>query len=177
VEHPFASVDSHSQQGPFRCITQRNFFPLLAQTSECSILQTVMDSPRARKLRLIYVLALAQLVGGPLVLLQITLLCKLTLQEAPRVGMVSAAVQAWRSDHFQSVLTAGVSHAPGDTKSKPPARDPQPNPEKAKSPMILWSAGIKALITPTEDCEAGLRAKFWTPAWPHAPPGPPPRLG
>jgi hypothetical protein len=136
-----------------------------------------MDLFRTRNLRLLYVLALAQLVGGPLVLLQLTLFCKLTLQETPHVGMARAAVQTWHSDDFQTALTAGISTAPCETKSKPPARDPQPDPEKAKPPVIPWAAGNLALIAPREDSEAGLRSKFWTPAWPHAPPGPPPRVG
>jgi hypothetical protein len=133
-----------------------------------------MDFPRARKLRLLYVLALAQLVGGPLVLLQLTFFCKLTLQEAPRVGMARAAVQAWHSDDFQTALWACVSTAPEEKKS--PARDPQPDPEKAKLPVIPWAAGNLALFVPPDDSELGLRSKFWTPAWPHAPPGPPPRV-
>ena len=132
---------------------------------------------RARKLRLLYVLALAQLVGGPLVLLQITFLCKLTLQEAPRVGMARAALQAWHSDDFQSALTAGIPTTPGETKSKPPARDLKRDPEKTKPPAIPWTTGNLALIVPPDDSEPGKCAKFWTPAWPHAPPGPPPRVG
>jgi hypothetical protein len=49
---------------------------------------------RTGKLRLLYVLALAQLVGGPLVLLQVTLFCKLTVKEVPHMKVAEAAARA-----------------------------------------------------------------------------------
>ena len=79
-----------------------------------------MEFVRNGKLRLLYVLALAQLVGGPLVLLQVTLLCKLTLHEAPLIGMADAAVRAWHSDEFQAALITNGSTRWGETKTSLP---------------------------------------------------------
>lgn len=136
-----------------------------------------MDIPHVRKLRWLYVLALAQLVGGPLVLLQLTFFCKLTLHELPQVGIARAAMQVWDSDDFQCALTGHVSGTSGETKSNSPARDAQVEGEKSKLPVIPWSCERLARITPPPCAELGLRVKFWTPAWSQAPPGPPPKVG
>ena len=55
---------------------------------------------RCRKMRFPYLLALLQLVGGPLVLLHVSVFCKATLEEAPRVGIAKAAAAAWHSEGF-----------------------------------------------------------------------------
>lgn len=130
---------------------------------------------RTGKLRLLYVLALAQLVGGPIVLLQVTLLCKLTLNEAPRMHMAEAVVSAWHSDEFQAAITAGARH--GETQTPLPSRDPKGTPDKSKPPAVPWKCEPLALIVHAVTCEIVTRERIWTPAWPQAPPGPPPRLG
>jgi hypothetical protein len=136
-----------------------------------------MEPLPKRKMRLLYLLALAQLVGGPLVLLQLTVLCKLTLHETPRMGLAQAATNAWHSDEFQSVLAAGTSAAAGESKNLPQPRDPKADPEKAKPPMLPWEPGSLARLLSTGEAEPEIRGKFWTPGWPHAPPAPPPRMG
>ena len=136
-----------------------------------------MNVFRTGKLRLLYVLALAQLVGGPLVLLQVTLFCKLTLHEAPRVGMAGAVVRAWQSNEFQAALVTNGSARTGETKSSPPSRDPKVEPDKSKSPIIGWKPERLTFAVISVDCETPRRERIWTPAWPQAPPGPPPRVG
>lgn len=134
-----------------------------------------MDFLRTGKLRFLYWLALAQLVGGPLVLLQVTVFCKLALHEAPRVGMARAAVHAWQSEDFQAVLATADSVGKGERKSSPPTRDP--GLEKAKLPIIPWEPTPLALADVSRHCKIVDRERIWTPAWPQAPPGPPPRVG
>jgi len=136
-----------------------------------------MIFPGIRKVRFLYWLALAQLVGGPLMLLQVTVFCKLTLQEAPRAGLSKAAVRAWQSDDFQIVLASAKSVRTKESTSLPPTLDPKLKPETPKLPMIPWESAPLALSLLSEHCEITDRAWTWTPAWPHAPPGPPPRVG
>lgn len=128
---------------------------------------------RCRKLRFLYLLALLQLVGGPLVLLHVTVFCKLTLGEAPRMGVAAAAVKAWKTDGFQEALANDFSperkgHRDGET--------PKPEPDKAKQPPIPWSNPARRAFADDVNQSIAERAVTWTPRWPNAPPGPPPRF-
>lgn len=136
-----------------------------------------MDFFRTGKLRWLYLLALAQLVGGPLVLLQVTVFCKLALHEAPRVGVAKAALHAWRSDDFQAVLVAADLVRKDDSKSPAPTDGPKPKLEKAKLPVVPWMVAPVSLACLSTYCGIVDHARVWTPAWPQAPPGPPPRIG
>ena len=136
-----------------------------------------MTFARLGNLRFLYLLALVQLVGGPLVLFQVTVFCKVALHEAPRVGMAKAAVRAWQSDDFQTVLAAADGVRSRESKWLPPTGDPKPKLEKAKPPMIPWEPAALVLCLLSDHCKIADRARTWTPAWPQAPPGPPPRVG
>ena len=132
---------------------------------------------RAGKMRWLYLLALAQLVGGPLVLLQVTVFTKLALHEAPRMGVAKAAIHAWHSEDFHAVL--GHSHGVRKDLSKSPdPRDgPAPKLEKGKMPAVPWMTTGVSLVVLARCCPVVDHARVWTPAWPQAPPGPPPRMG
>jgi hypothetical protein len=129
---------------------------------------------RSPKMRLLYLLALAQLLGGPLVLLHVTVFCKLTVREVPRVGFTEAAVAALSSDEFRECTEAALP------KHDMPAKDsregdPKPKLEKPNQPPAPWVAerivfAQDVLCTSVTDA-----ALTWTPIWPNAPPGPPPR--
>lgn len=136
-----------------------------------------MNFFRTGKLRFLYWLALAQLVGGPLVLLQVTVFCKLALNEAPRVGMVRAAAGAWKSAEFQATLTATAISKAGETKTLPPTGDPKLKLEKAKLPVIPWEPAPLVCSVLSRHCKIAERTRTWTPGWPQAPPGPPPKVG
>jgi hypothetical protein len=129
------------------------------------------------KLRILYLLALAQLVGGPLVLLHVTVFCKVALQNVPRVGMKDAAVLAWHSDDFQAALVTTDFVGTKESKSLPPGHGPKLKLEKGKVPFIAWTTEPVVLAASSCPCEHADRARTWTPAWPQAPPGPPPRVG
>ena len=131
----------------------------------------------ARNLRFLYLLALFQLVGGPLVLLQLTVFCKVALHEAPHAGMAKAAVFAWQSGDFQAALAAPDVVKTGEKKSGPVPGGPKLKLEKAKMPIIPWEASVPAPPEIAMLCKIADRARVWTPAWPQAPPGPPPRMG
>lgn len=136
-----------------------------------------MNFFRTGKFRLLYLLALVQLVGGPLVLFQLTLFCKLTLNETPRIGMAKAAVHAWQSDDFQAALVSAQMPTVDDLKTTPSGNCPKVKIEKAKEPVIPWMAVPINPAVLAVRCETPDRERFWTPAWPQAPPGPPPRIG
>ncbi len=135
-----------------------------------------MDFFRGGKMRWLYVLALAQLVGGPLVLLQVTLFCKLALHEAPRVGMARAAAIALDANDLHAALAMETPSKPGERKSPTPG-EPKMKLEKAKMPAIPWEPAPLVLTAFERSFHAAECARTWTPAWPQAPPGPPPRLG
>lgn len=136
-----------------------------------------MDFFRTGKMRWLYLLALAQLVGGPLVLLQVTVFCKLTLHEAPRLGVAKAAVNAWHSDDFQAVLAAADVARKSDSKAPAPTDKSKVKLEKSKLPVVPWMVAPVSLAASSSHCPIVDHARIWTPAWPQAPPGPPPRIG
>ncbi len=136
-----------------------------------------MNFFRTGKFRFLYLLALIQLVGGPLVLFQVTLFCKLTLHEAPRMGMAKAVVHAWVSDDFQAVLADANIAKVDDLKTTPSGKGPKVKFEKTKEPVIPWMAVRMDLAALAVQRNKVDRERFWTPAWPQAPPGPPPRVG
>jgi hypothetical protein len=129
---------------------------------------------RSGKMRPLYLLALLQLLGGPVVLLHVTVFCKLTMREAPRVGFADAAVDALASDEFRECASAG------SPKRDTPAKDnrdgdPKPKLEKPHHPPAPWMAERRIFAHDVKAAAIAGMAKTWTPAWPNAPPGPPPR--
>jgi len=129
---------------------------------------------RSGKLRYLYLLALAQLVGGPLVLLHVTVFCKLTLREAPRMGFVEAAAGAFASDEFRECASAGLPKRETPAKESPES-DPKPKLEKPSQPPAPWMAERRIFAHDVKGTAIAETARTWTPAWPNAPPGPPPR--
>jgi hypothetical protein len=129
---------------------------------------------RSGKLRYLYLLALAQLVGGPLVLLHVTVFCKLTLREAPRMGFAQAAAVALDSDEFRACASAGLPKRDMPAKESPEG-DPKPKLEKPQQPPAPWAAERRFLTDAVKRAKIADTARTWTPAWPNAPPGPPPR--
>jgi hypothetical protein len=136
-----------------------------------------MNFFRTGKLRWLYLLALAQLVGGPLVLLQVAMFCKVTLHEAPEVGIAKATVHAWHSHDFQAVLVTAEVVNKGDIKAPAPTDKSKVKMEKSKLEAAPHQFGSFAFAPLSSHCKVVDRARIWTPAWPQAPPGPPPRVG
>ncbi len=128
---------------------------------------------RCSKLRYLYLLALVQLVGGPLVLLHVTVFCKLTLDEAPRMGVAAAAMKAWHAEGFQEALVADFSP---EKNGRRDGDKPKPEPDKAKQPPIPWGNPVRRAAPHEGGQSIAERAVTWTPRWPNAPPGPPPRF-
>lgn len=130
-----------------------------------------MNRFRCGKVRLLYLLALAQLVGGPLVLLQVTWFCKLTLREAPRAGWRQAALLALHDTGTH--VDAATAPAPVKKQKSPD----HPLAGKSKTPPVLWQTPAFRTVNHETRIAPVWLARVWTPAWPLAPPGPPPRMG
>lgn len=123
------------------------------------------------KLRMLYLLALVQLVGGPLVLLHVAWFCKTTMDLAPERGFKLAALAAWqdsgeRLDAVSNPLPLKKEKAPVETGTG-----------KAKMPPVFWQALEFRSVNREVRVATVWLDRMWTPAWPQAPPGPPPRLG
>lgn len=126
------------------------------------------------KLKLLYLLALFQLLAGPLILLQVTAVCQMTVKEASRHGVTMAMEKAWNGDHLDMVGEMPDHHA---DKSRPPAptSDPKGKLLKDKSPVLPWMTSAFRIAEIPRHVSCPDWARIWTPAWPQAPPGPPPR--
>ncbi|MCB1208563.1 MAG: hypothetical protein KDK97_04505 [Verrucomicrobiales bacterium] len=123
--------------------------------------------------RWLYLLALFQLVGGPLVLMQVMVFCKITAREAPVRGVMKAVAIALESPEFQAQCVAS-----NELRADQPGRTVPPKKVDGGKkihgigwraqpfPMALWSANLT--WQPLEDVCLS--------AWPQAPPAPPPRL-
>jgi len=135
-----------------------------------------MNIFRTGKFRLLYLLALVQLVGGPLVLFQVTVLCKLTLDETPRVGVARAAVLAWHSDDFRAVVAGTETALPDAAKIPGSDKGPEQKVAKVKDPGIPWNVVALKHAASSVYCRIVDRERVWTPAQAQAPPGPPPRM-
>ena len=127
---------------------------------------------RSLNRRTLYLLALFQLVAGPAVLMGVLVLGKLTVKEAPKHGVAEAFAKAWQSHEFQALLQS--NDVPAHPDSKIPL--PKPEPTKAKLHVISWSTAPALIPTRTNSSASYAWLDAWTPTWPQAPPGPPPRV-
>lgn len=126
-------------------------------------------------MRTLYLLALLQLLGGPVVLLHVTVFCKLTVSEAPRIGITEAAFDALASEEFRECAHAGLPKR--DTPAKENREgDPKPKLEKPNQPPAPWMVEHRIFAHDVKSTAIAETVRTWTPAWPNAPPGPPPRL-
>jgi len=128
-------------------------------------------------MRFIYLLALFQLVAGPLVIFQVTALCKLTVKEARQHGAGAAFVEALRGEELQAAVRNSVQLVQKNSKSPLPTSDSKGKLPDLKTGVPLW----RTFATIAPPC-IGRSAysdwsRRWTPIWPQAPPGPPPRIG
>jgi hypothetical protein len=129
---------------------------------------------KGKNLKLLYLLALFQLVAGPLVLLQVTVLCKLTIREIPHEDTRTAFRKAWMSDEFQSIL-ADARSLQKNEKSPSPTSDPHG--KSVKTPVIAWTEVPVLIACPIERVPCSDWARTWASNLAQAPPAPPPRIG
>jgi hypothetical protein len=135
-----------------------------------------MSSKGDRKPSMLYLLALLQLVGGPLILLQVTLFCKLTVRDAPQIGIAAAVSHVWNSDEFQEAFDRNVA-VYNQEQSPHPLKDQKTKADKSKFPFVIGKTQPPLITVSCIRWKAIACERIWTPTWPQAPPGPPPRVG
>ena len=126
-------------------------------------------------IRTLYLLALFQLIGGPLVIFSVTILFRQTVREMANHEVTEALSIAWQSPEFHAAL--GVTTAADRTKSALPNSDPGTGQAKVKSPAIAWHEAPLVLCNPPRRAQVLDFTRRWTPVMPLPPPGPPPRVG
>ena len=126
------------------------------------------------KLKFLYLLALFQLLAGPLILLQVAAVCEFTVKEASHHGVTVAVEKAWSLEHF-GVMAEMPEHHADKSRSPLPTSDPKGKLLKEKSPVLPWLAAAIRIEEMPRHVSCPEWARMWTPAWPQAPPGPPPR--
>ncbi len=127
-----------------------------------------------RNKRWLILLALFQLVAGPLVLLQVMVFCQVTAEKAPEQGLVKAATEAFHSAEFQRTLDIAAGVQAKSSDSTAPEKSVQT--EGTKLFGTLWEpmggvVRIAAVILPGTAFK-----RSWTPVGLLAPPGQPPRV-
>ena len=125
--------------------------------------------------RHLILLALFQVVAGPLVLLQVSVFCSLTVREAPHQGVAKAMVKAWNHEAFQSLITAACDGK--RTSDAVPSGTSKDGEAKAKIHGQAWAPEPTLCLPPAKLANWEAYHQAWTPAWPQAPPGTPPRVG
>ena len=130
-----------------------------------------------RNARLLCLLALGHLLAGPLVLVFVhaVTLGKLTIREAPAHGM-AAVSRAWQSEEFQSVVVRAAEVVAGHSRPSLPGEGSKVEPGKTKITATIWQMAPMLLRPESREGTCALKSRTWTPSWPNAPPGPPPRV-
>lgn len=121
--------------------------------------------------RSLYLLALFQLVAGPLVLMLVVTFCKVTVRELPEQGVAKAMSKAWHSDEVQAVV-----HAADKAEDSPASPLSKATKDKVKIVGVEWQAVALVLHLPMPTSLPMSKLPSWTPSWPQAPPGTPPRV-
>jgi hypothetical protein len=126
-----------------------------------------------RSTRWLYLLALFQLVAGPLVLVTVMTFCKVTVREAPSQGLVKAMSAALQSDEVQALVQVTSNAQTEDSKSSLPVKKFKAGEKKFIG--IAWESMPTVMVDATKTSSSSAWLKTWSPAWPQAPPGTPPR--
>jgi hypothetical protein len=130
------------------------------------------------KFRHLYLLALFQLVGGPLVLVPMLLISKAAVRETAQHGVVKGFHQAMVSQEWEEVremLQDGeVSGTSSSTKA--PGKQEKSKDGNAKLNFMVWTSPAHMKL---EGVPVKQPAWEWQPmasSWANAPPSPPPRV-
>ena len=97
-------------------------------------------------------------------------LAKVTVREAPSQGLVKAMSAAWQSHEVQTALQAVSDGSNAPSKSAPV----KASKDKVKLIGIAWAEVTMELDLAVIE-SVSTRFETWTPSWPQAPPGTPPR--
>ena len=139
-----------------------------------SVKPPAVIAPRLN-VRMLFLLVLFQLVAGPLVLVTVLTFCKVVVREGSEQGLPAAVAKAWNCHEVQTLLHA-VAGEESPATSKPLGPDKKSKPVEKKITGMAW-AGVPWIFAEHEPHRVRQGSRAWTPAWPQAPPGTPPRMG
>jgi hypothetical protein len=130
------------------------------------------------KFRHLYLLALFQLVGGPLVLVPMLLMSKAVVRETAQHGVVQGFHQAMVSQEWCEVREMFQNGAAPEWSSstKAPGKKEKAKDGKLKLNFMAWTAPAHLEL---EGVPVNRPAGEWQPmasSWANAPPSPPPRV-
>lgn len=126
--------------------------------------------------RSLYLLALFQLVGGPVVLLTLMMFSKIAVKNySSDEGVRAGVVKIFQSTEWETFAVTLQKNTASDEKSKAPVL-PEAKDTKLMLVSVRWeSSRLVPILVFQEQSH-----RHWTPdassAWPHAPPSPPPRM-
>jgi len=132
-------------------------------------------TPAPTNLRWLYLLALFQLVAGPLVLVTVLTFCEITVREVPTQGLTEALSSAWHSPEVQALIQ-NATGVPVDDSNAPLPVDSGRQEGKKVTWCVWQKPAIKCWTSPIESKAAFAWLKAWTPALLLALTGPPPRV-
>ncbi len=126
--------------------------------------------------RSLYLLALFQLVGGPVVLLTLMMFSKIAVKNySANEGVKAGVVKIFQSTEWKTFAVALHESTPSDSKSKTPLL-PEAKDTKLNLVSVLWSQPQVLPIIIFQE----LTHRHWDPdassVLPHEPPSPPPKL-
>jgi hypothetical protein len=130
------------------------------------------------KFRHLYLLALFQLVGGPLVLVPMLMMSKAVVRETAQHGVVKGFHQAMVSQEWEEVremLQDGVVSGTSSS-TKAPGKQEKSIDGKSKLDFVAWTTPA---LMELDGVPVKRPAWEWQPmasSWANAPPSPPPRV-
>jgi hypothetical protein len=133
------------------------------------------------KFRHLYLLALFQLVGGPLVLVPMLLMSKAVVRETAQHGVVQGlhevvVSQEWGDVREMFRKSRVVSELSSSTKAPAPGKQKKAKDGKPKLDFMTWTTPAPMEL---EGVSVKRPAWEWQPmgsSWANAPPSPPPRV-
>ncbi|RBP44317.1 hypothetical protein DES53_104136 [Roseimicrobium gellanilyticum] len=131
------------------------------------------------KFRHLYLLALFQLVGGPLVLVPMLMMSKAVVRETAQHGVVKGFHEAMVSlewEEAREMVRNGVVPEWSSSSTKAPGKKEKAKDGKPKLDFVTWTTPA---LMELEGILVRRAAWEWQPmasSWANAPPSPPPRV-
>lgn len=129
----------------------------------------------SRRARLLCLLALLQVVGGPLVLVGVATLGKVLVKESLQNGVVPGVSRALESDEWRGACECIADAVADYPDEKVPGGNPKSKDLKSKVMSIGWAGALALPERPAEVEAPGRDPAPLISAWPNGPPVPPPR--
>jgi len=129
----------------------------------------------SRRARILCLLALLQVVGGPLVLVGVATLGKVLVKQTAEHGVATGVSRAMESEDWRGACELIADAVAGQPDQKAPDGKPTSKDLKSKMVSIAWAGTLALPVRPAEVEPPGRDPVPLISAWPNGPPVPPPR--